>query len=102
MLDTPALTLLHWPTTEAEAISTVRLIAHGFHLDLTRLGETPADAVPIADAAKARGVAERTIHSWIENGGIRAVRHGLRYLVSLAEVQAYVPRPRGQPRKQRS
>lgn len=96
-LDRPALTMLTVPQNEAEAIRLILMITHSFGLDLAALGKTPPDAVSIADAAVARGVATRTIHQWIKTGHVRAVRHGQKFLVSRRDVMSYEPNRRGRP-----
>lgn len=56
----------------------------------------PADLVTIATAAAKKGKPKKTLQTWINRGKIRSWPFGPQVrVVSLAEVMAYEPGPRG-------
>lgn len=65
----------------------------------------PYGLLTVEQAAKRRGVAPRTVQRWVENDGISVVLLGTArnrvYLIPVAELDAYVPGPKGAPKGNR-
>jgi excisionase family DNA binding protein len=51
---------------------------------------TPASIVPLAVAAKLRGLAPRTLRSAIERGRLKGEKSGRDWFVKLRDVEAYL------------